>query len=312
MTAPLVHPAGPADLDLLAALHGACFTEAWDAAGIAALLAVPGTRALIAAEAAIPLGFVLYRSAADEAEILAIGVLPAARRRGFGRRLLAAAEDTLRDMDIRRLFLEVAEDDPAARALYRAAGFVELGRRTGYYRRTGAPARDALVMGKPVAPPVAVSPSSPISTDTGKDMRHLDRDGWKGERSVRTEVELTVKIISAYVSHAQLPVEALEETIEGIHETLRGLGRPAVRAEPTRVPAVPISASIQPDYLVCLENGRRLRSLKRHLRVAHGLTPEEYRARWGLPADYPMVAPNYARLRRELAHTIGLGRRNDG
>ena len=305
MMTPVIRPAGVADLDLLAALHGACFAEGWDAASIGALFAIPGTRALIAAEAGTPRGFILYRSAADEAEILAIGVLPDARRRGLGRHLVGAAENALAGAGICLLFLEVAEDDPAARALYGAAGFAELGRRAGYYRRAGGRACDALVMGKPVA----VSPSAPISTDM--DLRHMGRDGWKGAGSVRTEVELTVKIISAYVSHGQLPVEALEETIEAIHDSLRSLGQPAVPVEPVRVPAVPISASIQPEYLVCLENGRRLRSLKRHLRVAHGLTPEEYRARWGLPSDYPMVAPNYARLRRDLAHTIGLGRRSE-
>ncbi|MBT5416313.1 MAG: MucR family transcriptional regulator [Rhodospirillaceae bacterium] len=134
----------------------------------------------------------------------------------------------------------------------------------------------------------------------------------RSEGPVRTEVELTVKIVSAYVSHAQLPIEGLEETIEAVHDSLCALGAAAEPAVPALTPAVPISASIRPDYLVCLENGRRFRSLKRHLRTAHGLTPEEYRARWGLPPDYPMVAPNYARLRSDLARTIGLGRRHGG
>ena len=122
-----------------------------------------------------------------------------------------------------------------------------------------------------------------------------------------TELELTAKIVPAYLARSQVPPEALDSTIRTVHAALRALGPAMTETVPPRAPAVPIDQSVRPDYLVCLENGRRLRSLKRHLRVAHGLTPEEYRARWGLPPDYPMVAPNYAKRRSQLAKQIGLG-----
>lgn len=308
MTATTIRACGRAESALLAALHEACFDQGWDASSVDALLAMPGTQALLAVEIGDPVGFVVFRRAADEAEVLSIGVLPAGRRRGVGRSLLVAAEAHLRRAEVGRLFLEVAEDDTAARALYAAAGFEALGRRSGYYRRADGGASDALVMGKPLAPPVAGSAAPPISKPLG--VRQCRRDGNRDERSVRTEVELTAKIVSAYLGRAQLPAEALKDTIKSVHASLCALGEAPAPA--ARTPAVPVARSIQPDYLICLENGRRLRSLKRHLRVAHGLTPEEYRARWGLPANYPMVAPNYARLRRELARAIGLGRQRGG
>ena len=145
--APTIRPVGPFDLALVAALHAACFADGWNAAAIAALLAGPGAFGLVAAEGEEPGGFVLARPAADEAEILAIGVLAAARRRGLGRALLAAAMARLAAAGIRRLLLEVAEDNLAARRLYQQAGFAPVGRRPGYYRERGA-ATAALIMAR--------------------------------------------------------------------------------------------------------------------------------------------------------------------
>lgn len=126
-------------------------------------------------------------------------------------------------------------------------------------------------------------------------------------------VELTTKIISAYVGSNVVQSTQLPELIGNVYASLVGLGKkvevpPPVSAEPL-VPAVSIRKSVTPDYIVCLEDGRKLKMLKRHLRTTYNLTPEEYRARWNLPPDYPMVAPNYAAQRSGLAKAIGLGQR---
>ena len=147
---PALRPASPFDLALLAALHAACFEERWDEAALASLLAMPGAHALLA-EAAEPLGFVLLRAAADEAEIITIGVHPKARRRGIGRRLLTAAETTAAAAGAERLFLEVAADNFQALGLYLALGFTEIGRRAKYYRRR-EDAMDACVLAKKIPP----------------------------------------------------------------------------------------------------------------------------------------------------------------
>ncbi|MFO1060154.1 MAG: GNAT family N-acetyltransferase [Dongiaceae bacterium] len=135
-----IRPVGPFDLELLAALHAACFDDAWSARSIGAMLATPGAFGLLAgagdgAADEGPAGFILLRAAADEAEILSLAVLPAARRRGVGRQLLAEAIDRLVEAGVRRLVLEVAENNAAARGLYAGAGFAEVGRRPGYYRQ---------------------------------------------------------------------------------------------------------------------------------------------------------------------------------
>jgi predicted transcriptional regulator len=124
-------------------------------------------------------------------------------------------------------------------------------------------------------------------------------------------VELTADVIAAYVSHNSVPVKELAALIENIHATLKGAGAGAATREAPKelVPAVPIKKSITPDYLISLEDGKKFKSLKRHLSARYGLTPDEYRAKWGLPADYPMVAPNYTATRSALAKTIGLGRK---
>lgn len=121
-------------------------------------------------------------------------------------------------------------------------------------------------------------------------------------------LELTVKIVSSHVANNPVTSEDLPSMIKRVYEALRGAG--AVEAEPERPqPAVPIKRSIFPDYIVCLEDGKKLKMLKRHLQSAYGMSPEQYRERWGLPADYPLVAPNYAERRSHLAREIGLGRK---
>ena len=122
-------------------------------------------------------------------------------------------------------------------------------------------------------------------------------------------LRMTTEVAAAYFSNNTLPSLQLPEVIKTIHDSLTALrgGDGATPAEPP-TPAVPIKKSVTPDYIVCLEDGRKLKMLKRHLRTAYNMTPEDYRRRWGLPADYPMVAPNYAAKRSALAKKIGLGR----
>jgi predicted transcriptional regulator len=121
--------------------------------------------------------------------------------------------------------------------------------------------------------------------------------------------ELTSGIVSAYVSNNSLNVSALPELISSVYGALTGLLAPAPAPEAEKpVPPVSIKKSVTPDYLISLEDGRQYKSLKRHL-SGRGLTPDEYRAKWGLPRDYPMVAPNYAAQRSELAKSMGLGRK---
>ena len=117
---------------------------------------------------------------------------------------------------------------------------------------------------------------------------------------------LTAQIVSAHVSNNSVPPDSLPSLIQEVYKTLSGVGKEP--AEPDRPqPAVPIKRSVFPDHIVCLEDGKKLKMLKRHLKTAYNMTPEQYRERWGLPPDYPMVAPNYARHRSSLAKKIGLG-----
>ncbi|MDP4022735.1 MucR family transcriptional regulator [Methylobacterium sp. NEAU 140] len=118
---------------------------------------------------------------------------------------------------------------------------------------------------------------------------------------------MTVDIVAAFVSNNRVPVPELPALLEAVHATLQGLSAPRAEPEAALRPAVPIRRSIQPDFLVCLEDGKTFKSLKRHLRTRYGLTPEAYREKWGLGHDYPMVAPNYAAARSTLAKTMGLG-----
>lgn len=117
---------------------------------------------------------------------------------------------------------------------------------------------------------------------------------------------LTAQIVAAHVSNNPVPLGDLPGLIHQVHQALRGVRTPpAVGAR--REPVVPIKKSVTPDYIVCLEDGKKLKMLKRHLKTAYNLTPEQYRERWELPPDYPMVAPNYAKQRSQLARDLGLG-----
>lgn len=123
-----------------------------------------------------------------------------------------------------------------------------------------------------------------------------------------TLITLTSDIAAAHVSNNNVAVDEVPELIKNIYGALAQLGQTTeAPAEPLE-PAVSIRASVKPDYIVCLEDGKKMKMLKRHLMTHYNMTPEEYRQRWNLPADYPMVAPNYAEKRRELAKKIGLGR----
>ena len=122
-----------------------------------------------------------------------------------------------------------------------------------------------------------------------------------------TLITLTADIVSAHVSHNNVSVGDLPALIQNVHGALSGLGESANLPEPLLEPAVSVRASVKPDYIVCLEDGKKLKMLKRHLMTHYQLTPEQYRAKWKLPADYPMVAPAYAEQRRSLAKKIGLG-----
>jgi predicted transcriptional regulator len=124
-----------------------------------------------------------------------------------------------------------------------------------------------------------------------------------------TLLALTADIVSAHVGYNNVGVGDVPALIVSVHAALSELGTPAEEAPPVLTPAVSIRASIRPAYLVCLEDGKKLKMLKRHLMTHHALTPAAYRAKWNLPADYPMVAPDYAEARRVLAKAIGLGRK---
>ena len=121
------------------------------------------------------------------------------------------------------------------------------------------------------------------------------------------KLELTCAIVSAYVGNHSLPATDLAQLIKNTYASLDKLDDKEPEAEPL-VPAVPVAKSVTSDYIISLEDGRRFKSLKRHLAAQYGMTPEDYRTRWNLPADYPMVAPNYAAKRSQLAKSMGLGR----
>jgi predicted transcriptional regulator len=122
-----------------------------------------------------------------------------------------------------------------------------------------------------------------------------------------TLITLTADIVSAHVSNNSVAVSDLPLLIQNVHSALNGLGQGKEEPAPKQEPAVSIRSSIKPDYVVCLEDGKKLKMLKRHLMTHYNMTPDEYRQKWGLNADYPMVAPNYAEQRRVLAKKIGLG-----
>ena len=120
-------------------------------------------------------------------------------------------------------------------------------------------------------------------------------------------ITLTSDIVAAHVSNNSVAVSDLPLLIQNVYNALSGLHSEAAPPQPKPEPAVSIRSSVKPDHIVCLEDGKKLKMLKRHLMTHYQMTPDEYRAKWGLPADYPMVAPNYADQRRALAKKIGLG-----
>ena len=136
-------------------------------------------------------------------------------------------------------------------------------------------------------------------SDFDKDLDNMERE---------EVVRLTADVIAAYVSNNEVSLTELPELIRSVHAALGGIGG-AEAAQPAekQKPAVPIKRSVTPDYIVCLEDGKRLKMLKRYLRSHYDMSPEDYRAKWNLPADYPMVAPNYSKQRSQFAKDIGLG-----
>ncbi|HEX6861021.1 MAG TPA: MucR family transcriptional regulator [Caulobacteraceae bacterium] len=128
------------------------------------------------------------------------------------------------------------------------------------------------------------------------------------ENTAAATIEMTADIVAAYLTNNPVPASELASLIQSVHQALAGVATGAsAPAQAAPEPAVPVKKSITPDHLVCLEDGRKFKSLKRHLRTKFGMSPEEYRAKWGLPKDYPMVAPNYAQARSALARQMGLG-----
>ncbi len=135
-----------------------------------------------------------------------------------------------------------------------------------------------------------------------------DRDTTDGQELV----ELTAKIVAAYVSNNSINSTDLPQLINDTHAALaRATGQTVEAEREEQRPKVAVKKSVMPDYIICLEDGKKFKSLKRHLRTHYNMTPEEYREKWGLPHDYPMVAPNYARQRSDLAKKMGLGTRRE-
>ena len=123
-------------------------------------------------------------------------------------------------------------------------------------------------------------------------------------------LQMTTQVVAAYVGHNIVGETQIPEVIKSVYASLAGLdGHTEPGAKAKQKPAVPIKKSITPDYVICLEDGKKFKMLKRHLRTTYGLSPEDYRARWGLGSDYPMVAPNYSKRRSAFAKQIGLGKR---
>jgi len=120
---------------------------------------------------------------------------------------------------------------------------------------------------------------------------------------------LTANIVSSHASNNPVSGDSLTKMIREVYETLSTVGGPSKAKSERPEPAVPVKKSVTPDYVICLEDGKKLKMLKRHLSTAYNMTPEQYRERWNLPADYPMVAPNYSKQRSKLARQIGLGTR---
>ncbi len=125
-------------------------------------------------------------------------------------------------------------------------------------------------------------------------------------------VTLTADIVAAHVSNNSIAISDIPLVIRSVHDALSGLSASAAPEPEPQQPAVSVRSSVKPDYIVCLEDGKKLTMMRRYLMTNFGMTPDEYRAKWNLPKDYPMVAPNYSERRRELAKEIGLGRKGSG
>lgn len=142
-------------------------------------------------------------------------------------------------------------------------------------------------------------------------MSNEDMSSSGGQVAPDRLLELTTQIVCAYVSHNPVPATEVSGLIGSVHRSISVQGQSTV-PEPQMEPAVPIRKSVTPDYIISLEDGRKFRTLSRHLMARYGLTPEQYRRKWGLPDDYPMVAPNYAVERSKIARSMGLGRPDPG
>ena len=121
-------------------------------------------------------------------------------------------------------------------------------------------------------------------------------------------MRMTTDIVASFLTHNSVPAENVSELIKSVHSTMKEIAGGDTKPEVKAKPAVPVSKSVADDYIVCLEDGKKLKMLKRYLRSQYDMSPEEYRRKWGLPADYPMVAPSYSRRRSDFAKQIGLGR----
>lgn len=122
-------------------------------------------------------------------------------------------------------------------------------------------------------------------------------------------LDITARIVAAHLENNQVDASAIPSLIQSVYRTVSNVDTPAPEAVIALQPAVPVKKSVFPDFIVCLEDGKKLKMLKRHLQTSYGMTPADYRTKWGLPRDYPMVAPNYASTRSVLAKQIGLGRK---
>ncbi|WP_421786470.1 MucR family transcriptional regulator [Hyphobacterium sp.] len=121
-------------------------------------------------------------------------------------------------------------------------------------------------------------------------------------------LRMTTDIVASFLTHNSVPAENVPELIRSVHATMGEISGTAAKPEPKSKPAVPISKSVTDDYIICLEDGKKLKMLKRYLRSQYDMSPDDYRRKWGLPSDYPMVAPAYSRKRSSFAKSIGLGR----
>ena len=121
-------------------------------------------------------------------------------------------------------------------------------------------------------------------------------------------MRMTTDIVASFLTHNSVPAESVPYMIKSVYATMKEISGEPAKPEPKAKPAVPVSRSVSDDYIVCLEDGKKLKMLKRYLRSQYDMSPEDYRRKWGLPADYPMVAPNYSKRRSEFAKEIGLGR----